>query len=54
MDHKMGRVEATKYRRPLQLIYGEKFATYNEALAREKYSKTLEGGKELKKIIDSL
>ena len=54
LDHKMGRVIATKNRRPLQLIYTEEFATYNEALAREKDSKTLKGGKKLKGIIDCL
>jgi putative endonuclease len=53
-DHNRGRVEATKNRRPLQLLYTEEFVTYAEALAREKYTKTLRGGKELKGIIDNL
>lgn len=53
-DHNMGRVIATRHRKPLQLIYSEEFETYKEALAREKYSKTLKGGKEIKKIIDNL
>ena len=50
----MGRVTATKNRRPLQLIYTEEFVIYKEALAREKLSKTLQGGKELRKILDKL
>ncbi len=54
LDHKMGRVFATKSRRPLILIYSESFTTYDEALKREKYSKTLRGGKKLKKLFDNL
>jgi predicted GIY-YIG superfamily endonuclease len=53
-DHKMGRVNATRNRRPLFLIYTEEFSTYKGALAREKYSKTLQGGKELSELIKNL
>lgn len=53
-DHNMGRVSATKYRRPLHVLYTEEYRNYEDALAREKYSKTLKGGKEIQRIIDSL
>ena len=54
IDHKMGRVTATKNRRPIQLIYTEEFNDYEDALAREGYTKTFKGGKEIGKIIDNL
>lgn len=53
-DHNAGRVNATKHRRPLKLIYSETFANKEEALKREKYLKTFKGGKELSKIISVL
>ena len=53
-SHRNGRVKSTKNRRPLKLVHHEEFDTYAEALAREKYYKTFEGGKELAKIVKSL
>ena len=38
--HNSGLVDATKYRRPLELIYYEACLTKEKAIAREKYFKT--------------
>ena len=43
-EHNSGRVRSTSSRRPLSLIYFETFETKAEALARETYFKTPEGG----------
>lgn len=50
-QHNKGEVEATKNRRPLKLIYLEKFITMDEAKSREKYWKSGAGSKKPKKII---
>ena len=42
-DHVRGRVEATKYRRPLQLVYYEACCAKEDALNRERYFKTHHG-----------
>ena len=42
--HVMGGTTSTKHRRPLILIYVQKFDNKSEALAFERFSKTLEGG----------
>ena len=39
-EHNSGLVKSTKNRRPLELIYFEKFDTKSEAMNREKYFKT--------------
>ncbi|MCK4359445.1 MAG: GIY-YIG nuclease family protein [Candidatus Cloacimonetes bacterium] len=39
-QHKKGRVESTKNRRPLKLIYYEACILQEDALKREKYFKT--------------
>jgi len=41
--HSKGRVEATKDRRPLKLIYYEACLTRDDATRREKYLKTYHG-----------
>lgn len=38
--HNSGQVTATKYRRPLELIFSEEFQTSKEARKRELYWKT--------------
>ncbi len=43
-EHNAGKVRSTRARRPLALVYTEVFRTKNEALARETYFKTPEGG----------
>lgn len=39
-QHKLGKVESTKNRRPLKLIYYEACLTQKDATHREKYLKT--------------
>jgi putative endonuclease len=39
-QHQSGKVESTKYRRPLKLIYFEACLNKEDALKREKYFKT--------------
>jgi putative endonuclease len=50
-EHNQGKVQSTKNRRPLKLIYFEEYQTEKEARCREKYFKTHKGYNELKKII---
>ena len=42
-EHKKGRVESTKYRRPLILVYYEACLSRADALKREKYFKSYRG-----------
>ncbi len=49
--HHAGAVKSTKNRRPLVLIYVETFSDKREALARERWSKKIEGGIALKRIL---
>ena len=42
-QHNSGRVESTKYRRPLELVYFEACLNKDDALKREKYLKTYYG-----------
>ncbi|MGW8185576.1 MAG: GIY-YIG nuclease family protein [Candidatus Moraniibacteriota bacterium] len=53
-EHMSGKVHSTKNRRPLELIYQEKFPSLSEARVREKYLKTKMGRKELKIIFEKL
>jgi len=48
-QHNNGRVESTKYRRPLELIYFEACLSKDDALKREKYFKTYYGRMFIKK-----
>jgi putative endonuclease len=50
-EHYEGRVTATRNRRPLQLIYTEEFGTRAEAVRRERFFKTAEGGVEKQRLI---
>ena len=43
-EHNAGRVRSTRSRRPFVLVYSESFQTRAEAMARERYFKTPEGG----------
>ena len=49
--HNAGGTPSTKHRRPFVLIYFEEYSTKKEALDRERWAKSLEGGTELKKIL---
>ncbi len=50
-EHYEGEVPATRSRRPLQLIYAEQFDTRAEAVQRERFFKTAEGGAEKQRLI---
>ncbi len=43
LEHETGKVKSTKNRRPLKLIYSEKFENKSDAMRREKYFKTHPG-----------
>jgi len=53
-EHQTGMVKSTKNRRPLLLIYSEKYDTLSLARKREDYLKSLYGYRERKKIIDDI
>lgn len=53
-EHEDGYCKVTKSRRPLKLIYTEKYPTIDEARMRERHLKTSSGRKELKKIFQNL
>jgi putative endonuclease len=43
-EHNSGKTSSLRARRPVKLVYSEEYATRAEALARERYFKTPEGG----------
>ena len=43
-EHNRGTTTSLRDRRPISLVYSEEYATRPEALAREHYFKTPEGG----------
>ncbi len=43
-QHNAGQTKSLRHRRPLTLAYSEEFATRSEAMARERFFKTPEGG----------
>ena len=51
LQHNAGRTPSTKYRRPFILLYFEPFEQKVEASARERWSKSLEGGVALKQLL---
>lgn len=53
-EHESGKVQSTKNRRPLVLIYKEVFPSLLEARIREIYLKTRRGRRELKIIFKKL
>ena len=50
--HMMGRVKTTKGRRPVRLVYMEKFEDYREARKREFYLKSGTGRDWLTKMLE--
>ena len=52
-EHNKGRVEATKNRKPLKLIYYEAYLNQQDATKREKYFKTGWGRNYLKKVLNN-
>ncbi|OGL65315.1 hypothetical protein A3B21_02415 [Candidatus Uhrbacteria bacterium RIFCSPLOWO2_01_FULL_47_24] len=54
-EHKDGKVAATRYRRPLKLVFYETFLSKEDAIRRERYLKTSKGKSTLKMMLrDSL
>ena len=51
IKHQAGGTPSTKNRRPLVLIYVETFQSKQEALKREKWAKSLEGGAALTQLL---
>lgn len=51
-EHQKGEVEATKSRRPLELVYFEGYKSKRKAYQREKYLKTGWGRNYLKKVLN--
>jgi putative endonuclease len=54
LNHVMGGTTSTKHRRPLVLIYIKKFDAKPEALAYERFVKSLEGGIQLREKLIQL
>jgi putative endonuclease len=52
-QHNKGRVESTRDRRPLELVYYEACLNRNDATHREKYLKTYHGKAYIKKRLKS-
>lgn len=50
-QHNAAKTKSLRHRVPFEIIYVEQYATREEALAREKWSKTLTGGKELRQSL---
>jgi len=50
-SHNQGYTKSTKSGRPWRLIYSEEFSTRDEAILREKQSKTFRGGKALHALL---
>jgi len=53
-QHNAGKTRSLKHRTPLVLVHVEEYATREEALAREQWSKTPAGGKELRKLVATI
>ena len=51
-EHNRGKVRSTARRRPLVLIYSERFDSAMEALDRERFFKTPEGGMLKRRLIE--
>jgi putative endonuclease len=52
-EHNKGKVESTKNRRPLKLVYYEACISKKDALHREEYLKTTYGGRYMKNRLKS-
>ena len=51
IKHSMGGTRSTNHRRPLILLYVESFETSVDARARERWSKSAEGGPVLRELL---
>lgn len=50
-EHNAGKTRSTRSGVPWRLVHSEVCATRAEAVAREQYFKTLQGGKELRRLL---
>ncbi|MDP2708980.1 MAG: GIY-YIG nuclease family protein [bacterium] len=48
-EHSAGKVNSTKYKCPIRLLYYESYLNKNDAVARELYLKTGDGRREVRK-----
>jgi len=53
-QHNAGKTKSLRHRVPLELVDVEEYATREDALTREKWAKTLEGGKELRRLFSEV
>jgi len=53
-EHKLGKVISTKNKRPVKLIHYEAYLSKGDAMRREKFLKTTEGKRDLKRQLSSL
>ena len=51
-DHETGHTKSLRNRRPLKLVYCEEYRTKKEAMDRERFFKTPEGGVLKRKLIE--
>jgi len=54
VQHNVGKTKSLRHRIPFEVIHSEEYATRAEALARERWSKTLPGGKELHTLLSDV
>jgi putative endonuclease len=50
-EHRRGHTQTTRHMHNLSVVYTEEYATFEEALAREKYLKSAAGRRFLKKVL---
>ena len=53
VSHNAGKTRSTKHRRPFILLYFETYEEQSDALARERWSKSLSGGVALRQLLQS-
>jgi len=53
-QHNAGKTKSLRHRIPFEVVHSEEYATRAEALAREQWSKTLQGGKELNALLSDV
>ena len=53
-EHRLGKVTATKNKRPLKLVHYEAYLLKSDAMRREKYLKTTYGRRDIKRQLSSL
>ena len=50
-EHNMGKINSTKYRRPLIILHKENYSTRTLAMRREKFLKSLYGARFKQKVL---